>query len=427
MFYTFPFVVYTITVLIWTAIFKYEYKNKNYLFCFFVLAFALQYVFPVSIYVITGDYANRYITYGNEGFMQMQLCCILFLISLLIGQRLNHKILLESDVLLKSSFKHDYSINYKKTKSFLLIICIIAIYIQYKDFNFLVLNEEIADRLNYSSGKNYTQLLNVSSYFLVLIGVKQYTEGKITITYLIIHAIPAFVIYSLKLQRGHSLYPMFFILIAWLCVKKQKKDTLRVIMIAFILLYFISPITSYMRTCFVENKDFKFSNIPKDEMVQSSFAHAELLSAIIADNTICEMPNSIYGTIVNIIPRDFFKEKPLTLGPILHNKYSGGRLGSKGLHTSSYTTDLLIEGYYNLNVFGVFLYGLLYACVLQCIWHNVFRKDKNIYFLFPLSLFLFGFLIFFTDLGNWLGYLVIYYSLYVILKVIINETSIRKR
>ena len=121
---------------------------------------------------------------------------------------------------------------------------------------------------------------------------------------------------------------------------------------------------------------------------------------------------SLFITIISFI----FKNKPLTTGPILNWKYAQDSRMDLSRHRSSYTTDLLIEGYYNWGYVGIFIFGFLYSLIIGFVWRRITITAEYGFILFPLSLFLLAFTVFFSDLGNFLGYIVIFLVDYIIVK-----------
>lgn len=430
------------SILLWGNLLARQIKASNYLLITFLVSFALQYILPPLYFLAVGNTDNRYFdTSSTHGDFMLHLSVLVFLLSLYAGLLLfptsraraslssisarrrdillppPHTILEERNSSLATRYYTPTQIPYKRVKAILLIVSLLAIVVQYKSFKYLFSADLIADRLIYNQGKGYLQLINIASYFLVFIGIKQYCESKISFQYLLLHAVPAFIIYALKLQRGHSVYPLFFIFVTYAFVNFKKKYLFPLFTIILLAVFYIGPLTSELRKNLVSGRELTLSTIKHQEVIPASFAHAELLSATIEDPSLEKDRIGVFwGTLVNFIPRVFFSDKPTSLGPVLSSHYSADsyQYTQKGNHRSSFTTDLLIEGYYYAGLLGIFLLGFVYCLGLQKVWlHIHLATTPYAFLLLPLGLFLWGYTIFFTDLGNWMGYIVLYYFVYM--------------
>lgn len=388
-------------------------KTKNLLFITILISFAQQYIIPVAFKLVSNDLKSRYFSIEDNDFFIMLCCCIVFLGAMLIGQLC---IKLPRDVNIRSCYELSYCENEKRLKTVLLALSILAIILQYKSFNFLFLSGRLSNRLISNQGTGYLQFINVSSYFLVFIGIKQYVNKEISFKYLLLHTVPAFVIYMFKLQRGHAMYPLYFVILTWLFVNIKKKKAYIIVAISAVFMLYIGNVTSSIRRAVVTNEHVATAN---EISVPASYAHAELLSAVIADDRIEDSPSTIWGSLVNWIPRALYKDKPSSLGPILNGLYSPDNSFYRinGLHRSSYTTDLLIEGYYHLKLLGVFIFGLVFSIIASLVWNQTLLESnrKHFYMTLPLALFIIGYTGFFSDLGNWMGYMVIYYGEFLLI------------
>lgn len=413
--------LFAVELAVWAYMLYCQFRSRNLLFVTFLVSFAMHYVFPLFHYFPFVGIENRYYSLATS-FTEMLACTLVFLFAVNLGQTLYLK---KSTDEIGDLFYGPSEMHFKPVKFILLLASLSAIALQYQGFQYLMANELMANRLIYNSGKGYLQFLNVTSYFLVFIGVKQYCEGKISLKYLVLHAVPAFVIYSLKLQRGHSLYPLFMIFVVFIYTKLSVRKASILLAVVIASLYSIGAVTGAIRQHFVSNTtdEFEMAQISSEETIPDSYAHAELLSSVIDDPAIDKMGNSVVGSLVNIVPRALYPDKPSSLGPTLNALYSPETtvFADENLRRSSYTTDLLIEGFYNMGYFGVFLLGLLYAFFAQKVWLSALRNRSFAFLTIPLALYIWGYTIYFSDLGNWLGYIVIYYGIYFIVKLCIKH------
>lgn len=415
-----------VLLLFWRLI-KISVKSRNYWSLSFGISFALHYVVPVAYLIIIGNYSSRYSRTTLDDFALMQVCCIIFLISVLLALSFTHGWSSKIDV--GSSMLGQCNINIKSAKKLLFAASLIAIVLQYKSFGILFSSELLNNRLIENRGKGYLQLLNIASYFLAFIGIKQYLKNEISFKYLLLHSIPALIIYSLKMQRGHAVYPLVFIVITFFYHKFPIKRANFYTFLVLLSMFYVGPITSQIRTNVLIGRDILELSYDKDKVVSTSFAHAELLTSMVSDNSINEEPSAIIGSLFNWIPRGIYPNKPSSLGPILNYHFCPDEKYNykDGTHRSSYTTDLLIEGYYEFGYAGIALYGFLYTLLASVVWKNVTKNRDTFFMTFPLCLFIWGFTVFFSDLGNWLGYAILYYAVYFIIKIIYGRTVNQRR
>lgn len=404
-------------LVLWGMFLYYQIKQNNFLFITILVCFAQQYIIPQVYYFSQWTIVNRYFPVTESDYFNMIYCCVIFIIALFVGQMCVRTQRFEQS---KEFFTADSNYNLGKIKIILLAISIIAILLQFRNFSQMFNTNSLQNRLIENQGSGYLQFLNVTSYFIVFIGIKQFLSGEISMKFLLIHSMPAFIIYSLKLQRGHAIYPLFFIFLAYIFTKiKPLRASLIVAAVAVAILY-VGNLTNIIRTTIVDKTEYAEARNKVQNVIPASYAHSELLCAVTADKRINDLPSTLWGAIVNWVPRSIYKSKPKTLGPILNNQYTPDNsfYRLKGIHRSSYTTDLLIEGFYHMRYVGVFIFGLVFSIIASLLWQYVtLEKNKEFFFMsFPLTLFIIGFIGFFSDMGNWIGYIVIYYGVYFVIK-----------
>jgi len=394
-------------------------KDGLYILVVFLATFSLHYIVPVILMVLDSDYSNRYFYDTTDvDFVLMQISTLIFLFAVHLAGKFSGYRKIDTSI---RYFETD--VNIKNLKIILLIISSLAIVYQYNSFSFMRSLDTLTSRLQINSGKGYMNFLYVSSYFLVFAGIKQYVCHRISLKYLLLHAVPAFIIYGLALQRGHAVYPLFFIFVTYLFTHLSKKNAWRVLTIVVLLLYPVGTITSSIRNEIIYGTSFNITDaFLMENMVPDSFAHAELLEAMIGNEKLEYVFSTLIGTAVNWIPRTLFPDKPSSLGPVLNSQFTSDASYDVVLHNTSYTTDLLIEGYYHLGMVGVFLFAFIYCLLLCRVWNGIFKKTNTdmMYITYPLGLFLWGFVVFFSDLGNWGGYLVINYGLYYLISIFLK-------
>lgn len=412
-------VLEAVSLILWGELLFRSIRMRHYMLVVFLISFSMHYIFPPLYVILVGHTTNRYLSVISEGGFIARIAILLFLSSIYLGLFISKELVPDSSTLYLK-YKTPTRINYRKSKIILLAISLFTILLQYNSFSYLLASGLMSDRLIYNQGKGYLQLFNIASYFLVFFAIKQYSEGKIKFGYLVIHAIPAFIIYALKLQRGHSLYPLFFIFIAYAFLNIPRRYLFPLFSLGLLSLLYIAPITNELRRGLVATGELSMKSISISEVIPASYAHAELLTAITEDRQLeGDVGEVFWGTIINFIPRGFFESKPSSLGPVLSAHYTKDSYQylKKGNHRSSFTTDLLIEGYFYAGLVGVFLGGLLYFFLINKAWFAICNGDTEYSFLLlPLGLFLLGYTIFFSDLGNWIGYVVLFYSEYFVIK-----------
>ena len=220
-------------LIVWGIFLWYQIKYKNFLFITILVSFAQQYIIPQIYYFSQWTIDNRYYEVTENEYFNMICCCFIFIIGLLIGQLCIGTKLFEQ---CKDFFITETGFNLEQIKKVLFIISVVSIILQFKSFVVLFGANMLQNRLIANQGSGYLQFLNVTSYFIVFIGIKQYLSGKLSLKLLLLHAIPAFIIYSLKLQRGHSVYPLFMILVTYIYTHfKTYKASLIVVILAIIM------------------------------------------------------------------------------------------------------------------------------------------------------------------------------------------------
>lgn len=378
-----------------------------------LICFAQQYIIPQFYYFAHGEILNRYHRVTEEDYFAMLVCCSVFIVGLLMGQLC---VRTKNFSQCYEFFIAESGFNLRLIKKILIAISLVAIILQFQTFISLFHGNDLSNRLVINQGSGYLQFFNVSSYFIVFIGIKQYLSGRMSLQLLILHALPAFIIYSLKLQRGHALYPLFIILLAYLYTHLKAHKASWIVACLAILMLYIGNLTSTIRSSVINSPGQVELLHSKQNPIPASYAHTELLCAIIADHSTQYLPSTLWGALVNWVPRSLYPNKPKTLGPTLNNHFSPDtsfyRLN--GIHRSSYTTDPIIEGFYHAGYLGVLFFAFLYSYGSSWLWNSITQhENRETFFMsFPLALYIVGFTAYFSDMGNWIGYIVIYYGVF---------------
>lgn len=411
---------YFLEVILVIFIYKYfsfQLKYKNYVFIIFGGAFFIQYVFPTLISVFFLNLDNRYYSCNAYDYISMQLLLIAIIFVVLMGQLIVGVREINFPRIALSRRRSLRLLN------ILMTISILAIFIQRNEFYSMFVREILYDRLILNEGKGYLQFLNYSSYVMVILSIYVYDKGYISKWRLFLYPLFPFILFSFKMQRGAALYPLLFIFIYFLLRKYSLKKILVCSVFSIPLLFFLNSLTSNMRVNIVKGEKL-FNNVfdnQSSHIIPNPFAHSELLVAIMTSERFNQKTYFTFpASLVNIIPRDLYPNKPLTSGPTLSLYFNPDSKSYNGKHNTSYTTDPIIEGYMNGKILGSIIFVFIFSCLLQYLSTVLVFKYKYDFIYYPFFVFWLGFISFFSDLGNLFGYCLVTWLLLILSRYYLN-------
>ncbi|WP_287831023.1 hypothetical protein [Idiomarina sp.] len=241
-------------------------------------------------------------------------------------------------------------------------------------------------------------VLLIVGYLGYLIAVNLFLgKGKGSRSLLLALVIAATAIFFFSFgQRGGALYPIAIVFSIYMVRSYTSTKVITVAFLSFPFLILVNFLTSLLRKTIIYGVDvdaFDLSNY--SESLPLAFSQNSLLSHMVFNNINDGKSDVLLNSILNWLPRSFFPEKGLSTGPhIAAEILPGVDIYS---HSTSLTTGPIIEGYYYGGFFGVTIAAVLLAFTCSLIEIFKFRVQPETYIIFS---FLFGFLIFFDDLGG---------------------------
>jgi oligosaccharide repeat unit polymerase len=277
-----------------------------------------------------------------------------------------------------------YKFNYTLVFQITILIFLIGVYFDYKNFsliNLLGQEEYLADRISLGKGRGLQVLLShwiyvatIIFFFLWLV-IKQKPVSKsfklITLLFFIFSFVSVLIYYGINSNRNSIFILIINLLIIYFTFKPQKSGEtikfgaffkLSFVFVFFIFLFF--QLGKNRRQGALRDNTANYSII---ESFNGAFGNHENIVWLIEHSNKKEL---YYGAtyvagVTNFVPRSIWPEKPLGAGPKLKNTIYPGSyvVGERG--NSSLTTGLFNELQMNFGIIGILVGGLLYGIFLN--------------------------------------------------------------
>ncbi|TPE39984.1 O-antigen polymerase [Pontibacter mangrovi] len=396
---------------VWYFIIKFQIKWNNLLFLIFGFCFFLKFVFIPFIINIKYIDTNSLFTYSIDNLIFSVCITLFFLIAFFLGQ------VTTGEVTTKKIVVSDYQ-NKKYIKLTLSVFVLIGIFIS---FNITSILQSSDNRVSAAEGTGYLFFLGYSGYLLTGYFINEYIHYKKSITSLCVIALVCGLFFLFRFHRGGFLYPLSFVIITFSGLKFGFKKVFWISIFLIPLLFEINIVSSALRTEFL-GTEFNFDRVlsrveslNKEVTIPLAFGHIELLSALLYNDIPRIYPTTFFSSFLNWVPRFIFADKALTTGPVLALTMFPDTRTYNGGYDSSLTTGILVELYYNFKLM-FFIPAFLLGFIYQKVYNYILKlEDISILIIF---LWLFGFVIFFDDLGGWINKVFICFILAMMIQII---------
>ncbi|HRP52334.1 MAG TPA: hypothetical protein PLI97_02370 [Fluviicola sp.] len=386
-----------IQLIFFTVFLSYYIKTNNVLFITISLVLFIKYIFIPLL--INNAYANTIskFNYRPDSLISAQVITLTFTIFFFIGHILNNR-----------GKIHQY--NFSKTrlnfyaKSLLFALVIVGVLFSFRLYGELLTSD---NRFETTSGQGILFFFGYAGYFLTCYFVYKYLNKKTKIYIVVFIAVLCGMFFLLRFHRGGFLYPLAFLILG---VMGNKFETKKIIFVAVLLvpvLMELNIISSAIRSNVLKDS-FSVDNIYESTIEENSnftiplaFGHIELLAVLEEkENFNSDYFSTLKASFFNWIPRSLIGSKPTSTGPILAKKIFPDTIQINGGYDSSLTTDLIVELFYNFK-FLFFLPALFLGYLFEKV--NRWVIEQQNYMFFIVFIWLFGFIVFFDDLGGWIN------------------------
>lgn len=383
--------------LLWALFIVYQLNRRNILFLLFGFSFFLKFIFVPFLINLEGAETSSQFSYKIDSLIESIYISIIFFSSMFIGQLLvgNYK---------KLSFLPAKIILNEPAKYFMFFLVGVGIFISLDLSSIL---RSSTNRFDVTEGTGYLFFLGYSGYFITTHYINENFFIKKNLFKVYTIAIICGLFFLLRFHRGGFLYPLCFTFLTFFGLKYGLKKTFWICIILIPLLFELNIISSAIRTEYLldnfsmESLGRRIGNMHQNISIPLAFGHVELLAKIL-DGGIQQYNylSTLSSSLLNWIPRIIFEEKSITTGPTLGMKLFPDTRTFNGGYSSSLTTGLLVELFFNFKYYFA-LPAIFIGFVFQKLYYYVLRSQNLAYLI--IFLWLFGFVIFYDDLGGWVN------------------------
>lgn len=416
--FDFNFLMWTMSYFIISFTCVFYFIRKSYFAYLLNNVLWFKFVLIPAYILAEGKFLTSFGFYISDSFIEALIVSLFFIfvinIAILFSPKSSFQLIHGTDQKLFSFERHLY---------YIMFICFTAVVL----VKLLTVPDDLSNRLIENSGKGYLHILGYLGYFLAFYFLKDGVSNKKRFILAISIAFYGGVFFLLLGYRGGFLYSP--ILVAVFLIVTSRKSALYVMSlpILLLLLFEINYVTSTVRYLIVTGTEIDYQNFidfysdyKSRYTVPLAFNHFEYVAYWISTSDakilLLGSWNTVYSSLFNWIPSVLLNDKPLTTGPTLGILLFPDVISSSG-RTSSLTTGVIFEFIYNFGLIlaGPFLFIFFYSI------HSVINISKSTFYQNPWILigfyWLFGFSMFFDDLGGTINKFIILCATFLLIRV----------